>query len=177
MQLGDLPYGYDHKYTYSSLGYSLRMTDMQAAVGLAQTEHLDKFTRIRKSNYRYLRKALGGLKDMIVLPEATRHSDPSWFGFPITLREDAPFTRDELVIHLNASKIGTRLLFGGNLVRQPYMKGRDFRVSGSLANADIVVDRTFWIGVYPELGAAHIDYMLERLDDFCRVPLKSAVGV
>jgi CDP-6-deoxy-D-xylo-4-hexulose-3-dehydrase len=176
-RLGDLPKGYDHKYVYSHLGFNLKITDMQAAVGLAQLDHLDDFIAARKRNFDALKAGLERLEHFFILPEATKGTEPSWFGFPITLREDAPFTRDELVIHLNASKIGTRLLFGGNLVRQPYMKGRDFRVSGSLANADIVVDRTFWIGVYPELGAAHIDYMLERLDDFCRVPLKSAVGV
>ena len=168
MQLGDLPYGYDHKYTYSSLGYSLRMTDMQAAVGLAQTEHLDKFTRIRKSNYRYLRKALGGLKDMIVLPEATRHSDPSWFGFPITLKDGCRIGRNELLRKLDHKKVGTRLLFGGNLLRQPYFKGRPHRAVGKLRNTDIIMNNTFWIGVFPGLTEEMLDYMAASLIEFLR---------
>ncbi|GLI91276.1 lipopolysaccharide biosynthesis protein RfbH [Methylocystis echinoides] len=174
-RLGDLPKGYDHKYVYSHLGFNLKITDMQAAVGLAQMDHLDGFIAARRRNFDALTAGLAGLDDVFILPEATRGTEPSWFGYPLTLRADAPFTRDELVIHLNARKIGTRLLFGGNLVRQPYMKGRDFRVSGALTNADVVVDRTFWIGVYPGLGEPHIDYMLETIADFCgRASLKAA---
>ena len=111
----------------------------------------------------------------MILPEATAGTEPSWFGFPITLRENAPFTRDELSIHLNDRKIGTRLLFGGNLIRQPYMKGRDFRVVGSLENADIIVDRTMWIGVYPGLDQRHVDYIVDTIDQFRRAPLRLAV--
>lgn len=175
-RLGDLPKGYDHKYVYSHLGFNLKITDMQAAVGLAQMDHLENFIAARNRNFAALKAGLRRLEAFFILPEATKGSEPSWFGFPLTLRHDAPFTRDELVIHLNARKIGTRLLFGGNLVRQPYMKGRNFRVSGALANADVVVDRTFWIGVYPELGQDHIDYMLDVIDEFCRpTAMKAAV--
>lgn len=174
-RLGDLPKGYDHKYVYSHLGFNLKITDMQAAVGLAQMDHLEGFIAARNRNFDALKTGMKRLEHYFILPEATAGTRPSWFGFPVTLREDAPFTRDELVIHLNAKKIGTRLLFGGNLVRQPYMKGRNFRVSGELKNADIVVDRTFWIGVYPELGDAQIGYMLDVIDAFCRPALKAAV--
>ena len=174
-RLGDLPKGYDHKYIYSHLGFNLKITDMQAAVGLAQMDHLENFVAARNRNFDALKAGLKRLEDRFILPEATKGTQPSWFGFPVTLREDAPFTRDELVIHLNAKKIGTRLLFGGNLVRQPYMKGRNFRVSGELKNADVVVDRTFWIGVYPDLSLDHIDYVLDVIDDFCRPALKAAV--
>lgn len=174
-RLGDLPKGYDHKYVYSHLGFNLKITDMQAAVGLAQLDHLEGFIAARNANFDALKAGLKRLEHYFILPEATKDAQPSWFGFPVTLRDDAPFTRDELVIHLNARKIGTRLLFGGNLVRQPYMKGRNFRVSGALTNADVVVDRTFWIGVYPELTQDHIDYALAVIDDFCRPALKAAV--
>ncbi|MCC3245816.1 lipopolysaccharide biosynthesis protein RfbH [Methylocystis sp. WRRC1] len=174
-RLGDLPKGYDHKYVYSHLGFNLKITDMQAAVGLAQMDHLESFISARNRNFDALKAGLKSLENYFILPEATAGTQPSWFGFPVTLRDDAPFTRDELVIHLNARKIGTRLLFGGNLVRQPYMKGRNFRVSGELKNADIVVDRTFWIGVYPELTQDHIGYVLDVIDDFCRPALKAAV--
>ncbi len=174
-RLGELPKGYDHKYVYSHLGFNLKITDMQAAVGLAQFDHLEGFIAARNANFDALKAGLKRLEHYFILPEATKGTQPSWFGFPVTLREDAPFTRDELVIHLNARKIGTRLLFGGNLVRQPYMKGRNFRVSGALTNADVVVDRTFWIGVYPELTQDHIDYTLAAIEDFCRPALKAAV--
>ncbi|MGJ0508266.1 MAG: lipopolysaccharide biosynthesis protein RfbH [Methylocystis sp.] len=167
-RLGDLPKGYDHKYVYSHLGFNLKITDMQAAVGLAQMDRLDGFVAARNRNFNLLKAGLGHLEDRLILPRATAGTQPSWFGFPLTLRADAPFTRDELVIHLNARKIGTRLLFGGNLLRQPYMKGRNYRVSGALRNADIVVDRTFWIGVYPGLGEAQIGHMIETIDAFCR---------
>jgi CDP-4-dehydro-6-deoxyglucose reductase, E1 len=175
-RLGDLPKGYDHKYVYSHLGFNLKITDMQAAVGLAQMDHLDGFIAARNRNFDALKRGLKRLENYFILPEATQGTQPSWFGFPVTLRHDAPFTRDALVIHLNEKKIGTRLLFGGNLVRQPYMKGRNFRVSGELKNADIVVDRTFWIGVYPELAQDHIDYMLDAIDAFCRpISMRAAV--
>jgi len=164
-----LPKGYDHKYVYSHLGFNLKITDMQAAVGLAQMDHLDDFIAARKRNFDRLHAGMKPLEPFFILPEATPNSDPSWFGFPLTLRADAPFSREALLQHLNVRKIGTRLLFGGNLVRQPYMKGRDYRISGSLTNADIVVERTFWLGVYPGLGAEHIDHILSSLDEFCRL--------
>lgn len=167
-RLGELPKGYDHKYIYSHLGFNLKITDMQAAVGLAQMDHLEDFVAARNRNFDLLKKGLTRLEAFFILPEATAGTEPSWFGFPLTLREGAPFTRDALVVYLNEKKIGTRLLFGGNLVRQPYMKGRNFRVDGALANADVVVDRTFWIGVYPGLAPDHIGYMLAEIENFCR---------
>lgn len=167
-RLGDLPKGYDHKYIYSHLGFNLKITDMQAAVGLAQMDHLDAFIAARNRNFDLLKEGLAELEEFFILPEATAGTQPSWFGFPLTLRESAPFTRDALVVHLNEKKIGTRLLFGGNLVRQPYMKGRRFRVSGELKNADVIVDGAFWIGVYPGLTEDHVGYMIETIEDFCR---------
>jgi CDP-6-deoxy-D-xylo-4-hexulose-3-dehydrase len=167
-QLGDLPHGYDHKYIYGHLGYNLKMTDMQAAVGLAQLDRLDGFITARRRNFAHLRDGLAELADVLILPEATPGSDPSWFGFPLTLREDAPFGREELVANLNDHGIGTRNLFGGNLVRQPYMQGRDFRVAGDLAASDMVMRRTFWIGVYPGLGEPQIEFVIDRIRAFCR---------
>ncbi len=166
-KLGDLPQGYDHKYTYSHLGYNLKMTDMQAAVGLAQMDRLTEFTATRKRNFALLKDGLKDLEDVLILPEATAKSDPSWFGFLLTVRDGAPFTRDQLIKHLNEKRIGTRLLFGGNLIRQPYMLGRDYRVVGDLANSDKVMCDTFWIGVYPGLGEAEITYMLDTIRTFC----------
>ncbi len=166
-QLGSLPQGYDHKYIYSHLGYNLKMTDLQAAVGLAQLDRLDGFIAARRENFARLWRALEPLQDMLILPQATINSSPSWFGFPITVRPDAPFTRDGLVAHLNAARIATRNLFGGNLIRQPYMTGREFRVSGDLAASDLVMNGTFWIGIYPALGAPQIDYMAECIGAFC----------
>lgn len=166
-QLGDLPYGYDHKYTYSHLGYNLKITDMQAAVGLAQMDHLEHFIKSRRDNFNYLKSGLKHLEEFLILPEATANSDPSWFGFLLTLREGAPGGgRDAMVKILNDKKIATRLLFGGNLLRQPYMKDRDHRVVGDLTNADVIVDRTFWIGVYPGLTTSHLDYMIEAISGF-----------
>ncbi|RTL90852.1 MAG: lipopolysaccharide biosynthesis protein RfbH, partial [Hyphomicrobiales bacterium] len=136
---------------------------------------LEGFIAARRRNFDLLKAGLAGLEEYFILPEATAGSEPSWFGFPLTLREGAPFTRDALVVHLNQKKIGTRLLFGGNLVRQPYMKGRNFRVSGDLKNADIVVDRTFWIGVYPGLTREHVGYMVDSIEDFCRMTTMRAV--
>jgi len=162
-KLGDLPMGYDHKYTYSHCGYNLKITDMQAAVGVAQLGHLDRFIADRRRNFALLTEMLAPLEDLLILPKATPNSDPSWFGYPITLREQTPVTRDELVRHLDANRVGTRLLFGGNLLRQPYMRGRNCRVVGDLTNADIVTDRTFWIGLYPGLGPDHLEYSVERI--------------
>jgi CDP-6-deoxy-D-xylo-4-hexulose-3-dehydrase len=160
-KLGDLPRGYDHKYTYSHLGYNLKITDMQAAVGLAQMDRLDEFVAARRRNWDYLTAGLRDLEDVLILPTATEHSEPSWFGYCLTLRADAPVNRDKLVIHLNEKKVATRLLFGGNLIRQPYMKGRNYRVVGDLENSDIVMHQTFWIGVYPGLSTSHLDYAMD----------------
>jgi len=166
-KMGDLPKGYDHKYTYGHLGYNLKMTDMQAAVGLAQMDHLDGFIQVRKDNFARLKAGLSDLQAFLLLPEATPNSDPAWFGFPITVKAEAPFTRNELTRWLEDARIGTRLLFGGNLVRQPYMAGRVFRTIGDLAQADLIMERTFWVGVYPGLGGEQIDFMIEKIQEFC----------
>lgn len=167
-QLGDLPYGYDHKYIYSHLGYNLKITDMQAAVGLSQLDKIDEFVRARRRNFDWLKAGLKDVEEFLILPEATPGSEPSWFGFPITLQDGAPFRRDELVRHLNEKKIDTRLLFGGNLIRQPYMKGRNYRVHGDVTNSDRIMNHCFWIGVYPGLGEAEIGYMIDTIRAFCR---------
>jgi CDP-6-deoxy-D-xylo-4-hexulose-3-dehydrase len=166
-KLGELPFGYDHKYIYSHLGYNLKITDMQAAVGLAQLQRLDEFVAARRRNWQYLRDGLRHLEDVFILPVATANSEPSWFGFCLTLRPDAPFDREDMLRFLNdEKKIGTRLLFGGNLLRQPYMKDRNFRVAGSLDNSDLVMNRTFWIGVYPGLTQDHLDYTLATISSY-----------
>lgn len=167
-KLGDLPRGYDHKYTYSNLGYNLKITDMQAAVGLAQMDRLEGFIEARRQNFFRLTQTLSGLEEFLILPQATPRSNPSWFGYPLTLRESASFTRDDLVQYLNANKIHTRLLFGGNLLRQPYMKGRPHRVVGTLKNSDRVTEQTFWVGVFPALGETHIEYLADRMGRFFR---------
>ena len=167
-KLGSLPMGYDHKYTYSHCGYNLKITDMQAAVGLAQMDRLDGFIAARQQNFDTLTELLKPLEDLLILPEATPNSQPSWFGFPITLRDNAPFKRDQLTQFLDANRIGTRLLFGGNLIRQPYMRGREYRVAGDLTNADIVTERTFWIGVYPGLGPDQLAFVAEKIHNFAR---------
>ena len=166
--LGDLPPGYDHKFTYSHLGYNLKITDMQAAVGLAQMDHLEDFIAARRRNFDLLTAGLRDLEDIFILPQATPGTEPSWFGFLLALRDGAPFTRDAIVQHLNAKKIGTRLLFAGNLTRQPYMIGRDYRVVGDLANSDKAMRDAFWVGVYPGLSADHIAYMVETIRAFVR---------
>ena len=166
-KLGDLPEGYDHKYTYSHVGYNLKITDMQAAVGLAQLERLEGFIDARRRNFDLLSELLAPLEDIMILPKATPNSEPSWFGYPITLRENCPVSRDALTQHLNDMKIGTRLLFGGNLLRQPYMKNQKYRVVGDLTNANIVTERTFWIGLFPGLGADHLQYVAQTIQKFC----------
>ncbi len=165
-KLGDLPYGYDHKYTYSHLGYNLKITDMQAAVGLAQLDRLEGFIASRRANFQALKAQFAEFQDIFILPEATPNSDPSWFGFVLTLRPNLSFTRDDLVRHLNEQKVATRLLFGGNLLRQPYMKDRPFRVVGDLTNADTIVDNTFWIGLYPGLSDNQFTYVTDVIRRF-----------
>lgn len=165
-QLGSLPYGYDHKYTYSHVGYNLKATDMQAALGVSQITKLPEFIARRKENFRYLKAALADLEEFLILPEATAHSDPSWFGFPIALREDAPFRRDFLIRALEEKKIGTRLLFGGNLVRQPAYDNYHFRIAGDLNNSDFVMDRVFWVGVYPGLTPDMLDFVAATMRSF-----------
>lgn len=172
-KLGDLPKGYDHKYTYSHLGYNMKITDMQAAVGLAQMDHLEGFVEARRRNFNHLKANLGALQEFLLLPEPTPRSNPSWFGFPITVKDGAPFTRDELVQFLNSQRIATRLLFGGNLIRQPYMLGRNFRVSGTLNHAERIMTSTFWIGLYPGLGFEQLDYMVDVITEFCADRVKN----
>jgi CDP-6-deoxy-D-xylo-4-hexulose-3-dehydrase len=164
-QLGSLPCGYDHKYTYSHIGYNLKATDMQAALGASQIEKLPHFIERRKENFRILRAALDPYANVLLLPEATPGSDPSWFGFPFGVREDAPFTRDDLVRRLEEHKIGTRLLFGGNLARQPAYQGTDFRVIGDLKNTDFVMRNVLWVGVYPGLTKPMLDHMAEVIGE------------
>jgi CDP-6-deoxy-D-xylo-4-hexulose-3-dehydrase len=165
-QLGDLPYGYDHKYVYSHIGYNLKMTDMQAAIGVAQLEKLPDFIDRRNANWKRIRKGLKPLEEFLLLPKATKNSEPSWFGFPITVKADAPFSRFDLVQHIESRRIGTRQLFGGNLLRQPAYKDMPMRVVGDLKNADIVTDSTFWIGVYPGLTNEIIDFMVATISEF-----------
>jgi CDP-6-deoxy-D-xylo-4-hexulose-3-dehydrase len=167
-QLGDLPFGYDHKYTYSHVGYNLKMTDMQAAVGVAQLDKLPGFIQKRRENFDFLHQKLQDLQDVLVLPEASPHSEPSWFGFPILVREDAPFSRNDLVKHLEEKRIGTRLLFGGNLLRQPLYQGLNYRVIGDLSNADKIMEGVFWIGVFPGLTEEMLEYVAATIREFCR---------
>ena len=168
-QLGDLPRGYDHKYTYSHAGYNLKMTDMQAALGVAQMARLDEFIAARKRNFAHLTERLKACEEFLILPEATADSDPSWFGFLLTLRESAPCNRVDLLRYLDQYKVGTRLLFAGNVTRQPYMKGREFRVSGDLPVANVITERSFWIGVYPGLTTEMLDYAADRICEFLGV--------
>jgi len=161
-----LPEGYDHKYTYSHLGYNLKITDMQAACGLAQLDQVEHFVQARKDNFAYLKERFQSCEEFLLLPEATEGADPSWFGFPITLKPTANAKRVDLLAYLEQNKIGTRLLFAGNLTRQPYMQGRNFRVSGELTNTDVVMNQTFWLGVYPGLRQAQLDFMVERVEEF-----------
>jgi CDP-6-deoxy-D-xylo-4-hexulose-3-dehydrase len=165
-QLGELPYGYDHKYVYSHIGYNLKMTDMQAAVGVAQLDKLDDFITARRRNFNALKKGLKKYEEYLILPKATPKSEPSWFGFPLTVRPMAPFTRFELVQHIENHRIGTRQLFGGNLLRQPAYKKFPHRVVGPLTNADIITESTFWIGVFPGLSVDMIQYIIDTISEF-----------
>lgn len=165
-KLGDLPEGYDHKYTYSHLGYNLKITDMQAACALAQMDRLEEFITARRANFAYLSDRLQSCAEFLHLPEATPNSDPSWFGFLMTLKENAGVKRNDLIAYLEQNRIGTRLLFAGNLTRQPYMIGRNFRVSGDLANTDVVMNQSFWVGVYPGLDRAMLDHIVYCIESF-----------
>ncbi len=165
-QLGALPCGYDHKYTYSHIGYNLKATDMQAALGVSQIAKLPNFIGRRKENFNYLRRALEPLEEFLILPEATPNSDPSWFGFPIGVRHGAPITRDHLTRELESKRIGTRLLFGGNLARQPAYEGREFRVVGELPNTNFVMNNVFWVGVYPGLTEPMLDFISDTMLQF-----------
>ena len=165
-QLGTLPCGYDHKYTYSHVGYNLKATDMQAALGVSQIDKLPHFIERRKENFAYLKQVLKPLEQYIVLPEATPDSDPSWFGFPIGVKEDAPFKRDQLTKALEGNKIGTRLLFAGNLLMQPAYEGWEYRVVGEMTNTDYVMNNVFWIGVYPGLTKEMLDFIAKTAIEF-----------
>lgn len=162
-QLGELPCGYDHKYTYSHIGYNLKLSDMQAAVGLAQLDKLPGFIATRRANYRILYEGLRAFEDVFILPEPTPNSEPSWFGFPIAVRPESGLTRNQVTQALEQAKIGTRLLFAGNLIRQPAYSDIERRVIGDLANSDFVMNNVFWIGVYPGIDSTRLSYMLETL--------------
>jgi CDP-6-deoxy-D-xylo-4-hexulose-3-dehydrase len=162
-QLGELPEGYDHKYTYSHLGYNLKSGDIQAAIGLAQLDRLDNFVQLRKRNWEYLLNGLKVLDNFFILPKATENSEPSWFGFALTVKPKSPKTRNQIVQELNAKKIGTRLLFGGNLLRQPAFIGTPRRVIGNLVNTDQIMNDTFWIGVWPGITLEMMDFMIESI--------------
>jgi len=165
-QLGSLPYGYDHKYIYSHIGYNLKVTDMQAAVGVAQLKKLPGFIKARKENYRLLYDGLKKYEDYFILPKATDKSDPSWFGFPLTIKENAPFSRIEIVSYLEGNKIATRLLFSGNIIRHPSFENVKYRVYNNLRNTDFIMTNTFWVGVYPGLTNEMIDYILGKFNEF-----------
>ena len=179
-QLGDLPLGYDHKYTYSHIGYNLKLTDMQAAVGVSQLDKLPAFIESRKRNWARLKDGLSDFGKHLILPCATPDSDPSWFGFLMTVRPGAKFDRGEIVQHLEGAQIATRMLFGGNLARQPAYRDVPHRVSGTLANTDIAMQNAFWIGVYPGITDTMIDYVLETFRKFFsnrRFSAKSTISV
>jgi len=163
-QLGDLPQGYDHKYTYSHLGYNLKISDMQAACGLAQLERLPEFIKKRNENFAYLKNKLGGLTEFIDLPQATKNSTPSWFGFPITLKKE--INRVEFTQYLDSHKIGTRLLFAGNLTKQPYFQDIEYRISSDLTNTDITMNQALWLGIYPALGEVQLNFIAEKISEF-----------
>jgi len=168
-KLGNLPEGYDHKYTYSHLGYNLKITDMQAACGLAQLDKASAFIQARKDNFAFLKERLKDCEEFVHLPEATEHSDPSWFGFPITLKENCPVTRLDLLTYLDQNKVGTRLLFAGNLTSQPYMQGAYYRISGDLTNTDNVMNNTFWIGVQPALTREMLEFAASKIESYLGV--------
>ncbi len=167
-QLGQLPFGFDHKYSYSHIGYNLKATDMQAAVGVSQLRKLPGFIEARRHNFRYLHNGLKDLADHLIMPEPTPNSEPSWFGFPIAVRADSPFTREQLVRHLNDKKIGTRLLFGGNLLCQPAYQNISRRKIGGLPNSDLVMKQVFWIGVYPGLSEKQLGYVVDVVQGYVR---------
>ncbi len=173
-QLGELPHGYDHKYTYSHLGYNLKMTDMQAAVGVSQLKKLPEFISKRRANFNALYAGLKDLDEFFILPEATPDSEPSWFGFPIAVRPSAPFNRNQVITFLESKKIATRLLFGGNLLRQPAYQGIKHRVVGSLENADFIMNQVFWIGVYPGITREMLEYVIEA---FHKLPVAHLVAL
>ena len=168
-KLGNLPEGYDHKYTYSHLGYNLKISDMQAACALGQLDRLDEFIAARRANFAYLKNRLKSCEEFLHLPETTPNTEPSWFGFPLVLKESAGVKRVDLLSFLDENKIGTRLLFAGNLTRQPYMIGKNFRICGELTNTDVVMNQTFWLGVYPGLTNEMLDFIVDKIETFLGV--------
>tara|TARA_B100001123_G_scaffold437847_1_gene571408 strand:- start:22335 stop:23672 length:1338 start_codon:yes stop_codon:yes gene_type:complete len=173
-QLGELPFGYDHKYTFSHIGYNLKMTDMQAAIGVAQLKKLPEFVKIRTDNWQQFHDGLRDIEDFFILPTKTIGSEPSWFGFPITLRSGIPFNRNDFVNYLESKKIATRLIFGGNLTKQPAYKEVPFRVVGDLLNTDTVMTNSLWLGVYPGLSSEMISFVLDSVHEFVRVETSNA---
>lgn len=171
-QHGKLPYGYDHKYVYSHIGYNLKVTDMQAAIGVAQLKKLPQFIEVREKNFAYLHNRLTKYKKYFTLPQATKNSKPSWFGFPILVKENALFSRNEIVNCLEKNKIATRMLFGGNLTKQPAYENIKYRIAGSLKNTDLVMNNLFWIGVYPGISKKGLQYTIKIIDKFLRNRLK-----
>jgi CDP-6-deoxy-D-xylo-4-hexulose-3-dehydrase len=167
-QFGQLPFGYDHKYVYSHIGYNLKLTDMQAAIGVEQLKKLPQFIKSRKSNFFFLKNELKKYEKYFILPEATENSEPSWFGFPILVKNNSTFTRDEIVRYLNENKIATRMLFGGNLLKQPAYKNIKYKIFGSLENTDLVMNNLFWIGVYPGLTYEMLKYMVKIIREFIK---------
>ena len=165
-KLGKLPFGYDHKYIYSNLGYNLKITDMQAACGLAQMNKISQFVKKRKKNFLYLKNNLSHLSDKLLFATNLKNSNPSWFGFPITLKNNLVYSRVDFLSYLNDHNIGTRLLFAGNLTKQPYMKNQNYKINGSLKNTDNVMNNTFWIGVYPGLNNKHLKYVIKKINNF-----------
>lgn len=168
-RLGSLPAGYDHKYTYSHIGYNLKITDMQAACGLAQLQKLPQFVATRRLNFEFLKERLSSCEEFLILPQAAANSNPSWFGFPITLRESSPVRRAELLDYLTQKNIGTRLLFAGNLTKQPSMENQNYRVSGSLANTDVVMNDTFWVGIHPALETEALEFIVKTIEIYLGV--------
>ncbi len=167
-KMGELPEGYDHKYTYSHLGYNLKITDMQAAVGLGQLTKLSEFIQTRQENFSYLKNELEQFKKYLILPESTPKSKPSWFGFPITVKESAPFSKNDLVNFLSSKLIDTRPLFAGNITKQPYFTNTSYRVVGNLKNTDLIMCNTFWIGVFPGLTKEMLEYILSQFNVFIK---------
>ena len=165
-QLGELPFGYDHKYVYSHVGYNLKVTDMQAAVGTEQLKKLPKFIEARKKNFNILYNELKVYEDYLMLPEIEENADPSWFGFPILVKSNADFTRDDIINHLETNKVATRMLFGGNLTKQPAYKHIEFRFVDSLKNTDLVMNNLFWVGIYPGITKEKMDYMINEFIRF-----------
>ena len=165
-KLGDLPEGFDHKYIYSHVGYNLKLTDMQTAVGLAQLEKLDSFVNDRRKNFLYLRKELSKFENFLILPDAAVNSNPSWFGFPITIKQESPFSREDLVFFLSQKNIDTRTIFSGNITRQPYFKNKQYKIPNELPNTDLMMNNTFMIGVFPGLTNEMLEYVVSQFSEF-----------